>query len=103
MVAAAWLNGTGPQSWVMLALGLSMLMSRNNFQSSVLHLPSTGTEAEAGSMEGSQCQARAATGAKEAVIGAFRKSQLRWLSCLVTFYLFIYYSEGLFTIPSVSL
>lgn len=96
-------NGTGPQSWVVLAPGLSMRTNRNSFQCPVLHLLSAGTEAEAGSTEGSQCQARATIGEKEAVIGAFRKSQLQWLSCLVTFYLFIYYSEGLFTIPSVFL
>lgn len=77
MVATAWLNGTGPQSWVVLAPALSMLTNRNNFQSPVLHLLSTGPEAEAGSTEGLQCQVRATIGEKEAVIGAFGKSQLR--------------------------
>lgn len=98
--------------WEVLAPGLStaarssVLALSNNCQTPMLPLPSTGIWAEAEGMEGSRCWARVTTGGKVAVIGAFGKShfrELRWLSCLVTFYLFIYYSEGLFAIPSVFL
>lgn len=101
------LNGTGPQSWVVLAPRLStaswcsVLTSRNNFQTPVLHLPSTGTEAER--TERSWCQARATTGAKVAVIGAFRKSQLWWLSCLVTLFIYLLFWRIIHHSISVSL